>query len=87
VYLYAVCFVAVLVTLIAGALAIFGIVRIVAPGVTGFSSASAERTQGIVQLVSTGVLAIAAYGLFRIHWRRAYRLGGRGVEPEPSVST
>jgi hypothetical protein len=82
VYLYAVCFVAVLVTLVAGALAIFGLVRIVAPGATGFGSASAERRQGIVQLASSGLLALAAYVLFRIHWRRAYELGGEGGEPK-----
>jgi hypothetical protein len=83
VYLYAVCFVAVLVSLVAGALAIFGLVRIVAPGVTGFDAASAERNEGIVQFASSGILALAAYGLFRLHWRRASTLRLRATEPEP----
>jgi hypothetical protein len=81
VYLYTVCFVAVLVSLVAGALAVFGIVRIVAPGVTGFDPGSAERNQGIVQLVSSGALALAAYGLFQLHWGRASRLRVRATEP------
>jgi hypothetical protein len=87
VYLYTVCFVAVLVSLIAGALAVFGIVRIVAPGVTGFDPGSAERNQGIVQVASSGLLALVAYGLFRLHWRRASALRIGGPEPEPPPAT
>jgi hypothetical protein len=83
VYLYGVCFVAVLTSLVAGALAVFGLVRIVAPGVTGFDPGSAERNQGIVQLASSGLLALVAYGLFRIHWRRTSAMRVAGVQPEP----
>lgn len=86
VYLYTVCFVAVLVSLVAGALAVFGIVRIAAPGVVGFGSASAERNNGIVQLASSGLLALAAFGLFRIHWRRASAMRVRGIQSKPPPS-
>ncbi|MGH2571970.1 MAG: hypothetical protein ACRDGU_00500 [Actinomycetota bacterium] len=82
-YLYAVCFVAVLIILVGGALAIFGIVRIAAPGTTGFEPANAERDAGIVQLASSGFLALAAYGLFLFHWRRASVLRAGPLEPEP----
>ena len=85
-YLYAVCFVAVLIILVAGALAAFGIVRIAAPGATGYGGTSAERDGGIVQLVSSGILALAAYVLFLLHWRRASALRDRPLQSEPPPS-
>jgi hypothetical protein len=85
-YLYAVCFVAVLVALVAGAFAVFGIFRIAGPGVVGFGSASAERNEGIVELATSGLLALAAYGLFRLHWRRAFTLRAGSIEPEPPTA-
>lgn len=86
-YLYAVCFVAVFTALVAGALAAFGIVRVAAPGVTGFGAANAERDGGIVQLASSGLLALAAYGLFVLHWRRVavFRTGPAQPEPPPTT--
>jgi hypothetical protein len=85
-YLYAVCFVAILIILVAGALATFGIVRIAAPGTTGFEPASVERDDGIVQLATSGLLALAAYGLFQFHWRRASVLRAGPLEPEPPAA-
>jgi hypothetical protein len=72
-YLYSVCFVAILVVLFASVAAVYGLIRIVAPGTTGpgFGGSSAERDQGIAQLVTGGLLAAAAYAVFAFHWRRA----------------
>jgi len=85
-YLYAVCFVAVLIVLVAGALALFGAVRIAAPGATGFGPESAERDEGIAQLVSSGLLALVAYGLFLFHWRRVSVLRAGPAEPAPPAA-
>lgn len=90
IYLYAVCFVAVIVLLFAGAQALFGVVRIVLPdqtaaehgyfaaGVpefeTAFDPTEQERKQGVAQLLENGIVAGLAGGLFAFHWRRAKRL-------------
>ena len=88
VYLYAVCFVAVLTTLVAGAVAAYGLFRIVSPGTTStFGSHTLERDEGIVQLVTAGILALAAYGIFAFHWRR---IAGRATpegEAPPAPTT
>jgi hypothetical protein len=74
-YLYAVCFVAVVTLLVAGAGALYGLARVIVPGTTGFEVArNVERDGGITQLVANGVLALAAYDIFAIHWRHAGRL-------------
>lgn len=73
-YVHAVCFVSVLIVLVAGATAAYGLFRVIAPGVTAqFSSATAEREGGIVQLVTGGLSALAAYAVFAYHWRRSAR--------------
>lgn len=70
VYLYVVCFAAILITLVAGALAVYGLFRIIAPGTSGFGPQSFERNEGIHQLVTNGVLALVAAAIFHFHWRR-----------------
>lgn len=73
-YVHAVCFVSVLIVLVAGATGAYGLFRVIAPGVTAqFSSATAEREGGIVQLVTGGLSALAAYTVFVYHWRRSAR--------------
>jgi hypothetical protein len=81
VYLYAVCFVAILTSLVAGAVAAYGLFRIIAPGTTGFGSNGLERDDGIVQLVSAGVLALAALAIFAFHWRRVSMRAATASEP------
>lgn len=89
IYLYAVCFVSVLVLLFAGAQALFGVVRIVLPDQTvgqygyyetgapefqtRFDPIDQERKQGIVDLLRNGIVAGLAGGLFAFHWGRARR--------------
>jgi hypothetical protein len=87
-YLYAVCFVAVVTLLVAGAGALYGLARVIVPGTTGFEVArDVERDGGITQLVANVVLALAAYDIFAIHWRRAARLrpavAQASAPPEP----
>jgi hypothetical protein len=90
IYLYAVCFVAVIVLLFAGALALFGVVRIAFPEQTvaehGYfipvpgepspqvDPIDQERKQGVVDLIQNGIVAGLAGGLFAFHWQRARRL-------------
>lgn len=90
IYLYAVCFVSVIVLLFAGAQALFGVVRIALPEQTaaehgyygpfteeqvpGFDPIDQERKQGIVDLLQNGIVAGLAAGLFAFHWRRAKRV-------------
>jgi hypothetical protein len=90
VYLYAVCFVAVLVLLFAGAQALFGIVRIALPeqtlaeqgfidvvdGPPEFDPIDQERKRGVADLIRNGLVAGLAAGLFAFHWRQATRLRG-----------
>ena len=73
-YVHAVCFVSILIALVAGAAAAYGLFRVIAPGVTAqFSSATAERQEGIAQVVTGGLSALAAYAVFVYHWRRSAR--------------
>jgi hypothetical protein len=54
---------------------------VIVPGTTGFEVArDVERDGGITQLVANGLLALAAYDIFAIHWRHAARLRP-AVEP------
>jgi hypothetical protein len=70
-YLYAACFVGVLIVLGAGVAAALGLSRIIAPGTMGFGPAGSVRKDGIVDLVSMGILAAGAYAIFWFHWGRA----------------
>jgi hypothetical protein len=85
VYLYTVCFVAVLVFLFAASLALFGVVRIALPEQTGGTGIFAEgfegsltsgieegeQRQGFAQLIENVILAGIAGLVFSLHWRRA----------------
>jgi hypothetical protein len=84
VYVYAVCFVAVLVILGAAVSAAYGVFRIAAPGYTGFGGAGVERDAGIQQLISSLFLGGGSLAIFAYHWRRA--TGARPSPPaEPTV--
>ena len=90
IYLYAVCFVTVLVLLFTGAQALFGVVRIALPDQTaaehayfetgapefqtGLDPIDQERKRGVVQLLENGIVAGLAGGLFAFHWARARHL-------------
>lgn len=85
VYLYTVCFVAVLVFLFAASLALFGVVRIAFPEQTGGAGffepglggsltsgiEEAEQRQGFAHLIENAILAGIAGLVFGLHWRRA----------------
>jgi hypothetical protein len=80
VYLHAVSFVSMATLLFAGAAALYGLFRAIAPGTTEpFAPTSFERGEGIAQAVATGFLALGAYALFSYHWHRTRTL--RGVGP------
>ncbi len=82
VYIHAVCFVSILIALVAGALAAYGLFRVIAPGVTAqFTPATDERDQGVSELVTGGVLAAASFAIFHFHWRRSVH---RSVLPSPA---
>jgi hypothetical protein len=73
VYLYAVCFVAVLAAVGSGAAAAYGLVRVIAPTAFVAGHPSLERDEGIVALVANGFLAVGAGLIFALHWRRLRR--------------
>lgn len=73
-YVHAVCFISVLIALVAGAVGAYGLFKLIAPGVTAqFSSPTAERQSGIALLVTGGLSALASYAVFAYHWRRSAR--------------
>jgi hypothetical protein len=86
VYLYAVCFVAILTTLVAGAVAVYGLFRIIAPGTSGFGPHNVERNDGIHQLVTSGVLGLVAGAIFHFHWRRVPRTATPTAEAPPATA-
>jgi hypothetical protein len=78
---YAVCFVAMATLLVAGSIVAFSALKILGPGVFGTSSDSGlERNNGVVELVASGVPALASYLLFRWQWTAAQAL--RAPAPE-----
>lgn len=79
VYICAVCFVALVIAAGAGAVAAYGVFRAIAPGVADEFNSN-ERREGLATLVSSGLLAIGALVVFRLHWQRA---GGRLAPPTP----
>ena len=80
-YLYSVCLVSVLIFLVAGAVAAFALVRIIAPGTTGVETPSGlERDEGIRQFITSAFLAVAASGIFIFHWRRT-----AAFRPQPTA--
>lgn len=97
VYLYAVCFVATVVLLVAGTRALLGIVHIALPEQSpvygapyfedeGFDFPAPDRSRGTAELLEGVVLAGLAGGLFVLHWRRAKTLRG-DAEPGPAPQT
>ncbi|MGI8426468.1 MAG: DUF5671 domain-containing protein, partial [Actinomycetota bacterium] len=66
VYLYAAAFVAVLILLVSGVSAAYGLFRVVAPSVTrlGFETIASERAQGWIQLIPGLLLAAGAGAIF-----------------------
>jgi hypothetical protein len=71
-YLYAVCFVAVLVALFALGVGAYGAFRTLAPGVTEEAvTRHLERQEGVAQLVSQFWLGITALYVFLRAWREA----------------
>jgi len=66
--LYGACAVAAIIALFAAARGIYGIFRIIAPGVAGSSDAEIGRQEGIAQFVSFGLLAGAAVLIFLRAW-------------------
>ncbi|HET6776432.1 MAG TPA: hypothetical protein VFH81_01525 [Actinomycetota bacterium] len=73
-YVHAVCFISVLIALVAGAVGAYGLFKLIAPGVTAqFSSPTAERQSGIALLVTGGLSALASCVVFAYHWRRSAR--------------
>lgn len=77
VFLYLVCFVAVLIALGAASSALYGLFRALAPGVTGTGS----RSDGVSQLVTSGLLASGAGAIYLAASGRARR--GRLEPPVP----
>jgi chromate transport protein ChrA len=73
-YMYAMCFVTLLLLVGAAIAAFYGLFRVVAPGTTGLGDPAIERDGGIVQLVTAGTLALASLFVFRDHWGRTSRL-------------
>lgn len=80
-YLYAVCFVAVLAVVGAGAAAAYGLVRVVAPSVIATGPASLERDEGVVDVVANGFLALGAGLIFAFHWVRVRRFSVTAHQP------
>jgi hypothetical protein len=84
-YLYVACFVAAFLVLFSAAFGVYGLFRIVAPGVTGFDT-DVERQRGIAQAISLAALGLGALLVFRIHWQdRPSRPGAPGEPEEPSA--
>jgi hypothetical protein len=70
VYLYVVCFTAAVVTFIAGAVAIQGLLKAILPGTLSSAPDDIARDQGFVQILRVGSLAGASAYLFLVHWRK-----------------
>ena len=83
-YLYAAAFLAVFIAALAAASALWGVYRVVAPGVSGSASG---RAGGARELIDSAYLAAAAGAIFLTHWRTAVRtrLALRTPPPGPSA--
>jgi hypothetical protein len=66
--LYGACFVAAVIALLAAAKGVYGIFRVIAPGITGNGSDDVERQRGIAQLISFGLLSGASVFIFLRAW-------------------
>lgn len=81
-YLYVVCFLAVFLALFAAYLAVYGLFRTIAPGVSAFHGGSGERERGIAQLISYVALTLGALVVFVTHWRET----PKRVRPAPPAA-
>jgi hypothetical protein len=83
VWSYAVCFVAVMIVLGAATSALYGLFRALAPGITE----TAMRSDGVSQFVTSGLLALAAGGIYAAAWAGARRAQAEPPEPfEPPAA-
>jgi hypothetical protein len=72
VYLYAVCFVTILIVLFTAAESVYSLVRIAAPGTTGYGGLQAiERHAGTAALIRDLIFGAFALGVFMFHWNHA----------------
>jgi hypothetical protein len=80
-YLYAACFLAAFLVLFSATYGVYGLFRIVAPGVTG-AGGDVERQRGIAQAISLLALGIGSLLVFLLHWRERPT---RPEEPGPAA--
>jgi hypothetical protein len=90
IYLYAVCFVTVLVALFTAAEAVYSLVRIIAPGTTagGGSLSGSERDAGVAGLIRNVILGGAAAAIFAFHWGKSIEARAeldRATTPSPPI--
>ena len=71
----------------------YGLIRVIGPGLTATVTDAAEGREGVQQLVAGGFLALAAWAIFVFHWRRreeddraAVRADRTGAAPETAPS-
>lgn len=93
-YLYATCFVTVLISLIAAAVALNSLVKIVAPGIeTSGAGRELVRRAATGSLISSLIFGAVAFGVFAWHWTLARRVREeladleREQTPLPSLGT
>lgn len=86
-YLYLVCFVAVLVVMVAGAIAVFSLFRVVFPEIAaaGERAKDAERDLGAREFLVAGPLVAVAVVLASTHWRWAKFM--RPLPPGPETAS
>ena len=84
VYLLAATFTAVFIAVGAGASALFGLYRVIAPGVAGLG---AGHDPGLRQLIDSAYLAFGALVILRVHHRAAFPQPAAPVPPEVAPSS
>ena len=67
-HIYAACFVAAVVILLALSVGLYALFRVAAPGVATFQGGSSVRERGLAQALSLLALGLGAFGVFRLHW-------------------
>lgn len=84
VYLLAATFTAVFIAVGAGASALFGLYRVIAPGVAGLG---AGHDPGLRQLIDSAYLALGALVILRVHHRAAFPQAAAPVPPDVAPSS
>jgi hypothetical protein len=69
-YTYAVCFTAMIIVLVSAPAAVYGVFRVIGPGVYGSGTSKIVRRTGFSELVSFGYLAVGSLLIFRAAWAR-----------------